>query len=226
MNKRIAIGLLLAAGLAANCCMPAWAGSLADGVTLYNQGKYSDALPRLQKAVRENPYDGNSHYYLALCYQSLKQNAMARQHFQWVVDGAKDEKLKAYAATALKSLPAARASGTPGGAPLMQPVTSSAPATSSPQAVRNDLGRCKVIMFETSWCHYCHEFAPDFDAAANKYRGKMDFERVDAEQNADLKERYGVKSYPRLVYLDGKGKVLYNEGRGKFSSRLTELAGN
>ncbi len=80
-------------------------------------------------------------------------------------------------------------------------------------------------MFETSWCHYCHEFAPEFDAAANKYRGVMDFQRVDAEENTDLKAKYNVRSYPRLVYLDGKGNTLYNEGRGAFSERLTELTG-
>ena len=66
------------------------------------------------------------------------------------------------------------------------------------------------------------EFAPQFDEAANKYRSLMDFQHIDAEDsgNLELKEKYGIKSYPRLVYLDGKGNLLYNEGRGAFSDRL------
>jgi len=40
-----------------------------------------------------------------------------------------------------------------------------------------------------------------------------------------MKQKYGIKSYPRLVYLDGKGNLLYNEGRGGFADRLKELTG-
>ncbi|MBP7862913.1 hypothetical protein KA183_14605 [bacterium] len=200
-------------------CGPALADSTSrtQGLNLYNQGKYSQALPFLQKFVRESPYDSSGQYYLALCYQAMKQNGLARQHFQWVAGNSKDQKLKSYAANALNSLSAPQGSGT--NAPVKSQGTSNSGSSS------RQLGRCKVIMFETSWCHYCHEFAPEFDAAANKYRGVMDFQRLDAEENTDLKAKYNVRSYPRLVYLDGKGNILYNEGRGAFSERLTELSG-
>jgi thiol-disulfide isomerase/thioredoxin len=83
-----------------------------------------------------------------------------------------------------------------------------------------------VIFFETSWCHYCHEFAPQFDEARRKYQNKMDFQQMDAEHDgASLAQRYGVHSYPSLVYLDGSGKLLYNEGRGEFQNRIKELTG-
>jgi thioredoxin-related protein len=55
----------------------------------------------------------------------------------------------------------------------------------------------------------------------------MDFQHIDAEDpaNFDIKQKYGIKSYPRLVYLDGKGNLLYNEGRGAFADRVKELTG-
>ncbi len=36
------------------------------GVALYQQKKYQDAIPELQEAVRENPFDGKAYYYLGL----------------------------------------------------------------------------------------------------------------------------------------------------------------
>jgi len=201
----------------------AGSGSLTQGVALYNKGDYRQALPFLEKAVTENPYDGTSHYYLGLCYQAAKQNGPARQHFQYVLQSSKDAKLRSFASTALNSMPAARASGSGGGAAApAQPNPAQANVAAAPS---KNYGRCKVIMFETSWCHYCHEFAPDFDSTGNQYRGKMDFQRVDAEQDRTLADKYGVHSYPTLVYLDSKGNVLYSEGRGMFHNRVKELTG-
>jgi thiol-disulfide isomerase/thioredoxin len=206
---------------------------LNKGVELYNAGKYSQSLPLLEAAVRTSPYDASGHYYLGLCYQALKQNSLARPHFEWVAKNARDLTLRSYAEKAVGSFIAPRATGSgissTGGA---QPTTQSAQAiqpaaASNSESQSKQLGRCKVLMFETSWCHYCHEFAPQFDEAAEKYRKDMDFQHVDAEDSANLemKQKYGIKSYPRLVYLDGKGNLLYNEGRGGFTDRLKELTG-
>ncbi|MBS2008466.1 MAG: hypothetical protein JST01_15575 [Cyanobacteria bacterium SZAS TMP-1] len=199
----------------------------AQGVALYSAGKYGQALPVLEAAAKASPYDSSTHYYLGLCLMALKQSGQARRQFEWVAQNAADPTLKSYASSALAAIPAggaAHASGTGSGstAPAARPTDFSAPqAVASTQPKK--LGRCKVLMFETSWCHYCHEFAPHFDEVANKYRGSMDFQRVDAEQDIGLKEKYGIHSYPRLVYLDGSGNVLYNEGRGEFDNRIQEL---
>ena len=198
------------------------------GVELYNSGKYSQSLPLLEAAVRANAYDDSSHYYLALCYQALKQTTLAKAHFEWVAANSRNPTLRSYAARATA---ASGASATATNASVSPAQSAKAPAeqlaVQTGEAKAKQLGRCKVLMFETSWCHYCHEFAPQFDDAAQKYR-TVDFQHVDAEDpsNADMKQKYSIKSYPRLVYLDGKGNVLYNEGRGEFSTRLQELTGH
>lgn len=224
-SKIVLLGIITAFVATTLSTIPAAAGSTSrtDGLNLYNQGKYSQALPYLQKAVTESPYDASGQYYLALCYQALKQNGLARQHFQWVASNSKDPKLKSFATKALSAMPSSQSGGS--SAPGIPQGNMNASTSAQQKAPTKQLGRCKVIMFETSWCHYCHEFAPEFDAAANKYRSMMDFQRLDAEENPDLKAKYNVRSYPRLVYLDGRGNVLYNEGRGDFSERLTELTG-
>jgi len=74
---------------------------LSKGIELYNAGKYSQSLPLLEAAVRANPYDDSSHYYLGLCYQSLKQITLAKSHFQWVAANARNATLRSYAAKAM-----------------------------------------------------------------------------------------------------------------------------
>ena len=85
---------------------PAFAsnGYLNYGVQLYNKNDYEKARPYLEAAVRQDPYDPMSRYYLALCYQDMKQGVLARTQFKWLADFSSDPKLKEYAKTALSKL--------------------------------------------------------------------------------------------------------------------------
>lgn len=76
-----------------------------------------------------------------------------------------------------------------------------------------DLKCKKIIEFKTSWDRECLAFEPTFEAAKSKYAGKIAFQALDAEDeaNAALKAKYNVSSYPTLIYLDGTGKVLKTE---------------
>jgi thioredoxin-like negative regulator of GroEL len=37
----------------------------------------------------------------------------------------------------------------------------------------------------------------------------IDFERVNLDERKDLGAQYGIRSIPRVVFLDGGGKTLY-----------------
>lgn len=219
--------ILCAIMMPINLSVSAASADLSRGIEFYNAGKYSQSLPLLEAAVRANPYDDSSHYYLGLCYQSLKQITLAKAHFQWVAANGRNPTLRAYAAKTMAHYgsPVEATSATASAAASTAPANTQT-AQQTADAKIKQLGRCKVLMFETSWCHYCHEFAPTFDEAAQKYR-TVDFQHVDAEApgNAEMTQKYGIKGYPSLVYLDGKGNVLYNEGRGEFANRLHELTG-
>jgi thioredoxin 1 len=208
LKRKTVFALLLAL-----CAIVVWAHSeaqatsLTQGIDLYKKGDYRQATAALEKAVVETPYDASAHLYLALCYKELKQDGPARQHFNWVINSSKDNRLRAYANSAMHGMrPARSSSSTPD--PGSSGEAGSKSASAAPAKPKRNLGRCKVIMFETSWCKVCHQFAPEFDATSDKYRGKMDFQRLDAEQHPDMRDRYGVRVYPTLVYLDGHGNVL------------------
>lgn len=93
----LSMGSAVAPAFAAN-------GYLNYGVQLYNKNDYEKARPYLEAAVRQDPYDPMSRYYLALCYQDMKQGVLARTQFKWLADYSSDPKLKEYAKTALSKL--------------------------------------------------------------------------------------------------------------------------
>lgn len=66
----------------------------------------------------------------------------------------------------------------------------------------------KIIDFNATWCIPCQEFAPTFEAVAEKYNGQVSFESVDMDENPTLAQTYGVESIPMVVFLDKDGKVL------------------
>lgn len=107
IRRRAILGFVLLSTLSLGCSFaPAFATNayLNYGVQLYNKNYYEKARPYLEAAVRQDPYDPMSRYYLALCYQDMKQGVLARTQFKWLADFSSDPKLKEYAKTALSKL--------------------------------------------------------------------------------------------------------------------------
>lgn len=104
-----------------------------------------------------------------------------------------------------------------------------------------------ILLFFTGsdWCGWCkkmqHEIfnSPDF---ANKVGGSFVFVEVDfpnkkqlpqplTEQNTQLKQKYGITSYPTVVILDSNGNYIadtgYRPGGGKaYADYLDDLLPN
>lgn len=52
------------------------------GVTLYQQGSYADAAGAFRNAVRQNPREYQSYYYLGACYEAMGQYQQAIQAYK------------------------------------------------------------------------------------------------------------------------------------------------
>ncbi len=82
---------------------------------------------------------------------------------------------------------------------------SSSQATSKP----------KVVLVHASWCKYCVEYLSSktqngkntFDAVAEQMNGKVDFEKLDYDENKELANKYGVTSFPTIVGIERSGGV-------------------
>src|SRR5271170_6105429 len=79
------------------------APSFQQAVSDYNAGKYSQALGEFKQFAAAYPSNAMSHYYMALCYQSIGQRGEARQEFT-LTNQYGDASLKGYAEKALHSL--------------------------------------------------------------------------------------------------------------------------
>jgi thiol-disulfide isomerase/thioredoxin len=203
-------------------------------VAHYKAGQYRQAATEFKQVAASYPNNALSHYYLALCYQSLGNRAEARQEFS-LTSQYGDASLKAYAQRALSTLSAtgqnpgtsALSAGQPdnrnagsidrrqmGQAALAMAGSTgngaAAPGqTASGQAAPAQVA--EVLEFYTDWCHVCKEFEPVWSETQRRVNG-VQFHSYNAEDgsNSVLVQKYNVHAYPTLVYLDRSGKVLKN----------------
>jgi len=75
MKNRLAmVGLAVSLALLASCSSAGRWGSKHDvfetGLTLFNQGRFADAIPYLEDATHDNPNDAQAYLYLGRAYIS------------------------------------------------------------------------------------------------------------------------------------------------------------
>ena len=60
-----------------------------------------------------------------------------------------------------------------------------------------------VVDFWAPWCGPCRMMAPQFEAAAAQLKGRALFVKVNSDENPQLSARYGIRSIPTLLKLQG-----------------------
>ncbi len=62
-----------------------------------------------------------------------------------------------------------------------------------------------LVEFWATWCRPCQMVAPILDDLAEKYTAKIDFVKVDVDQNPKTPARYNVMSIPTiLIFKNGQ----------------------
>jgi thioredoxin 1 len=62
-----------------------------------------------------------------------------------------------------------------------------------------------LVDFTADWCPPCRRLAPDIDALASEYAGRLTVVKVDADEQPDLAARFSVRSLPTLMFFrDGQ----------------------
>lgn len=196
-----------------------------EAVRSFAGGKYSQALAQFQVVSQKYPSDPLTRYYMGLCYQQLNQVGQAQQMYTWVERNAHSNDLKAKARAGLDSMnqySAARAH--PGSAPPPPPAAdkdkagdakaadAKGGATPAKTADAKGAMKCKKVIQFTSGSsneqRQIQMFAPFWEEASTKFKGKVDFQIVDTDSGGDLVKKYGVTTLPFVVYLDKDGKLL------------------
>lgn len=62
-----------------------------------------------------------------------------------------------------------------------------------------------LIDFFADWCMPCLMMAPVIDEMSEKFDGRINFGKVNVEDNQDLASKFGVSSIPNFIlFKDGK----------------------
>jgi thioredoxin 1 len=62
-----------------------------------------------------------------------------------------------------------------------------------------------MVDFWATWCGPCKIVAPVVEELAQEYAGKVNFAKVNTDENPDLASRYNIRGIPTLIfYKDGK----------------------
>lgn len=166
----------------------------------YKNCKYSQAAGQFEAFNAQQPGNTAAHYYLALCYHNLNQQAQARREYEWVIKNGSDPSLKANATAGMQLLSQYR----------MARQYASSNLSTRPQTANARASRLKILDFYADWCGPCRRMKPTIEAIESKYRGKVEIQRVDLDSpsNESLVRQYEVRAIPHLVILDQNGRLI------------------
>ena len=61
--------------------------------------------------------------------------------------------------------------------------------------------RPAIIDFFATWCGPCKMLSPILDELSEEYEGKVDFYKVDVDQESKLSELFNIRSVPSLLLI-------------------------
>jgi thioredoxin 1 len=63
-----------------------------------------------------------------------------------------------------------------------------------------------VIDFWAEWCGPCRMVGPVIEELSNEYEGKVNFYKVNTEQEQELAGAFGIRSIPSLLFIPMEGQ--------------------
>lgn len=69
-----------------------------------------------------------------------------------------------------------------------------------------------VIDFYATWCPPCKALEPIMEQMKKKFEGKVNFKKVDVDQEKDVAMYYEIQSIPTLLYVTPSGNITRTVG--------------
>lgn len=83
-----------------------------------------------------------------------------------------------------------------------------------------------VVDFYADWCNPCKMVSPILEELSEEYENKIEFYKVNTEEQQELSSVFGIKSIPTIIFipLDSQPQVLMGAlPKDKFKEVISEL---
>ncbi len=85
-----------------------------------------------------------------------------------------------------------------------------------------------VVDFYADWCGPCKMVGPVIEELSKEYKGKIDFYKVDTEDQQELASVFGIRSIPSLLFIPVDGQPQMAAGalpKNSFESAFKDIFG-
>ncbi len=72
--------------------------------------------------------------------------------------------------------------------------------------IKSENGLPMLLDFYADWCGPCKRLAPIIEAMEEDYKDRVEFRRINVDEDQDLAAAFGIESIPTLVYIDAEGR--------------------
>lgn len=69
-----------------------------------------------------------------------------------------------------------------------------------------------VIDFYADWCGPCNMVAPIMDDISKEYDEKVDFYKINVDEENELSAYFGIRSIPTILFIKGNGDIMRTTG--------------
>lgn len=73
-------------------------------------------------------------------------------------------------------------------------------------SIKSENGLPMLLDFYADWCGPCKRLAPIVETMEKDYNDRVEFRRINIDENQELAAAFGIESIPTLVYLNSEGQ--------------------